>query len=155
MRRLCVCSLLGSAGALACGAAMASPLESAFSYQGRLRQGGSSYTGTCDIWFTLFDDPSAGNQIGSTLKFDGQSGNEPPVAVDVGLFAVSLDFGANVFNSSRRWLRLEARCSQTAEELRSHKIHQRSHVAHVHTAIVVKVRAPAKSGRALPGIGTR
>src|SRR5207302_4141308 len=38
---------------------------SGFTYQGRLKDGGSPANGQYDIVFTLFDAPSAGNQVGS------------------------------------------------------------------------------------------
>src|SRR5262249_7212710 len=47
-----------------------------------------------------------GNQIGSTLLFDGGNGNPPPISVTNSLFTVNLDFGANAFSGSARWLQI-------------------------------------------------
>src|SRR5262249_33438333 len=49
---------------------------------------------------------TAGSQIGTTLVFDGASGHPAPVTVSAGLFTVSLDFGASVFNGTARWLEI-------------------------------------------------
>lgn len=78
------------------------PLGTAFTYQGRLTDGGSAATGTYDFELKLFDAASGGNQVGSTLE-------RADIAVASGLFIVSLDFGAGAFTGSARWLEIGVR----------------------------------------------
>ena len=78
------------------------PVGSAFTYQGRLTDGGAPATGVYDFELLLFDAPTAGTQVGSTqLKDD--------VSVGDGLFTVTLDFGAAAFAGSARWLSIGVR----------------------------------------------
>jgi hypothetical protein len=67
----------------------------AFTYQGRLRDGGTAVTGTYDFEFKLFDAATDGNQVGATLTLDD-------VSVANGLFTVLLDFGASAFPGADR-----------------------------------------------------
>jgi hypothetical protein len=80
----------------------------AFTYQGQLRDGGTNANGTYGMTFKLFDAVSGGTQIGGTL-----AGN-PTVAN--GLFSVELDFGANAFNGSARWLDITIQAGTNAPE---------------------------------------
>ena len=73
--------------------------STAITYQGRLLDAGEPADGTYLVQFRLFDDPDAGSQIGSTATFKGLS-------ITDGLFSVELDFGANAFNNSDRWLEI-------------------------------------------------
>ncbi len=73
--------------------------DTTFTYQGRLLDGGNPATGPHDFDVRLWDAASGGSQIGLTLTF-------PAVPVEVGLFTLELDFGANVFDNSNRWLEL-------------------------------------------------
>src|SRR5262245_38764592 len=70
----------------------------AFTYQGRLDDGGSPASGTYDLTFALFDHASGVAQIGGTLT-------NAAIAVTNGLFTVTLDFGAQ-FPGARRWLEI-------------------------------------------------
>jgi hypothetical protein len=72
----------------------------AFSYQGALREGGAPVNGTRNITFRLFDASSGGAQVGADVAIAG-------VVVADGLFVVSLDFGAGVFDGNARWLEIE------------------------------------------------
>ncbi|MCB2154796.1 complement C1q domain-containing protein [bacterium] len=76
-----------------------SAVTTAFTYQGTLKDAGAPADGSYDFSFALYDDATAGAQIGSTL-------NETGVAVVDGLFAVSLDFGAGAFDGDARWLEI-------------------------------------------------
>lgn len=69
-----------------------------FSYQGYIEKNGSPANGTFNFDFRLFNDVSAGGQIGSTIT---QSG----VVVSDGLFTVILDFG-DVFDGTALWLEI-------------------------------------------------
>src|SRR6266568_3848764 len=64
--------------------------ESAFTYQGRLADGGVPANGNFDFQFRLYDAGAGGNQISSTLTNSGNS-------VTGGLFTVSLGFGDDAF----------------------------------------------------------
>ncbi len=93
--------------ALAASAATAqSPLGTAFTYQGQLKNGGGPAGGSFNMVFKLFDAVTVGNQIGPTLTFDGVGGNPPPVVVAAGLFTVQLDFGGIAYNGDKRWLEI-------------------------------------------------
>jgi len=74
----------------------------AFTYQGRLVDGGQPANGNYDLQFALMDAPSGGSQIGATLT-------NAPVTVSNGLFAVLLDFGNGTFSGSARWLEIGVR----------------------------------------------
>src|SRR6266436_7315023 len=76
--------------------------QSAFTYQGHLRDAGKSATGTYDFQFTLFDAPGNGAPIGATV-------NQTSVGVTNGLFTADLDFGAAVFDGNPRWLQVGLR----------------------------------------------
>jgi hypothetical protein len=84
-------------------AAVQALMGTAFTYQGQLTQNGAAVSATCDFEFRLFDAASGGAQIGATQSKGG-------IAVGNGLFTVSLDFGAGVFNGDARWLATSVRC---------------------------------------------
>ncbi|MEN1728792.1 MAG: hypothetical protein AAGJ52_10185, partial [Pseudomonadota bacterium] len=66
-------------------------------YQGELRESGQPFTGTANLQFLLFDQPSGGSQIGSVQ-------NRPNWPVNGGQFQVELDFGLAAFDGSDRYL---------------------------------------------------
>jgi len=84
------------------GELVASPLGSAFSYQGRLSDGANPATGFYDLQFAVFDASTNGTQFGSTLTSSA-------TPVSNGLFTVTLDFGAGVFTGASRWLAISVR----------------------------------------------
>ncbi len=65
---------------------------SAFTYQGRLTDGGAAANGVYDLGFALYDAETGGNQIGAAATRNA-------VNVANGIFTVSLDFGASPFAS--------------------------------------------------------
>jgi hypothetical protein len=77
-------------------------LGTAFTYQGRLNDGGSPAHGTYDFRFKLFVDPLGNTQAGSTVLTNG-------VALTNGLFTVMVDFGDGIFNGSDYWLEVDVR----------------------------------------------
>ena len=77
------------------------PVGTAFTYQGQLKDAGVPANGTYDLQFKLWDAATAGGQVGTTNTLVNT-----PVAS--GLFTVSLDFGAQ-FTGSRRWLEIGVR----------------------------------------------
>lgn len=88
--------------ALLCPRASGEPVGSAFTYQGVLDRDGSPVTGLADIRFSLWDAPSGGANVASTL-----------VALNVpvagGRFAVELDFGVAPFSGEARYLQMDVR----------------------------------------------
>jgi hypothetical protein len=74
----------------------------AFTYQGRLNDAGGPASGIYDLRFGIFDLASGGSAVGGTRT-------NSAVTVSNGLFAVTLDFGANVFNGAPRWLEIGVR----------------------------------------------
>lgn len=95
-RILFVCIVVWMFGATAIA------MGTAFTYQGRLHVGGDPAEGPYDVQFMLFDDAAAGTQVGPTLEADD-------LGIVGGYFTVSLDFGANVFEGSNRWLEIRVR----------------------------------------------
>jgi hypothetical protein len=86
----------------------AAPFGTAFTYQGRLDDGGAPANGFYDLRFGLFTGPSnADPQVGSTLAF-------PAVAVSNGLFTVKLNFGDH-YPGDPRWLGIEARTNDPTD----------------------------------------
>ncbi|HQX56157.1 MAG TPA: tail fiber domain-containing protein [Pyrinomonadaceae bacterium] len=72
-----------------------------FNYQGTLKDGANVANGNFDFEFRIFDDVSAGTQIGSLLT-------RANVVVANGIFSVKLDF-ANPFNGADRFLEIRVR----------------------------------------------
>jgi hypothetical protein len=83
-------------------AILAQAQTSAFTYQGRLSDGGTPANGTYDLQFKLFDSLAGSTQIGSTQTVSN-------VSVSAGIFTVSLDFGPTAFPGANRWLDISAR----------------------------------------------
>ena len=73
----------------------------AFTYQGRLTDGGNPANGAYDLEFKLYNAAGGGTQVGSTVTL-------ADVTVSDGLFTVSLDFGA-VFDGTDLWLQIGVR----------------------------------------------
>lgn len=72
----------------------------AFTYQGKLTDGGNPASGSYDLQFALFD--SGGTQIGSPLTRAG-------TVVAGGIFTVQLDFGVGAFPGANRFLEIGVR----------------------------------------------
>ncbi len=79
----------------------------AFSYQGRLNDGGSAATGIYDLRFTICDALTSGNVVAGPLT-------NSATGITNGLFAVTLDFGSGVFTGPGRWLEIAARTNGAA-----------------------------------------
>ena len=82
--------------------AHAAPVDSTFSYQGRLTNSGVPVTGLADVTFSLWDADAGGAQIGADIVLLN-------VPVADGLFNVDLDFGVASLDGEQRWLEIEAR----------------------------------------------
>jgi hypothetical protein len=81
----------------------ATPMGTAFTYQGRLMDTNEPADGPYDLQFGLFSDPIlSGSQIGPTVEAND-------LDVIDGYFTVELDFGGSVFNGDARWLEISVR----------------------------------------------
>lgn len=80
----------------------ATALSTAFTYQGRLTDGGSPANGVYDLRFILYDTETGGAQVGSIVP-------KEDVTVTNGLFSVELDFGGAAFTGDARWLEIAVR----------------------------------------------
>jgi hypothetical protein len=80
----------------------------AFTFQGRLSDGGVPANGTYDLEFRLYDALTDGGQVGSTVT-------QGDVTVTGGLFTVQLDFG-NVFNGTALYLEIAVRAGDSEAE---------------------------------------
>jgi hypothetical protein len=81
---------------------LADPVGTAFTYQGRLSEGGGSANGLYDLTFGLFDASVAGNGVGGQLT-------NSATLISNGLFAVTLDFGSNALGDASLWLQIGVR----------------------------------------------
>ena len=84
------------------GSAWAAPLGTAFTYQGKLTEGGLPANGSYDFTFTLFDRGSSGSPIAGPVT-------NSVVGVTNGLFTTMVDFGPGGFTGDARWLEIAAR----------------------------------------------
>ena len=88
------------------------PMSHAFTYQGRLNEGGNSAEGNYDMKFRLYAAGDSGQygQVGPELSIE-------EINLVNGYFSVRLDFGTEpeIFNGDRRWLEIEIRQSDTIE----------------------------------------
>jgi hypothetical protein len=77
------------------------PVGTAFTYQGRLTDGGVPANGAYDLRFRLFGAAIGGAQVGATWL-------SPDVPVSGGYFTVALNF-ADYFDGEARWLEVDVR----------------------------------------------
>jgi len=89
---------------LLAGNTLMGAIGSAFTYQGRLADGGEVANGSYDLRFSLYDAASEGGQVGLAVT-------NTSMAISNGVFAVVLDFGTNAFNGESRWLEVAVRKS--------------------------------------------
>ena len=82
----------------------ASPIGTAFTYQGRLIDANNAADGLYDFQFKLYDANVAGTQKGGIL-------NIGEVDVIDGYFTTELDF-SNVFDGNDRWLQIGVRAGE-------------------------------------------
>ena len=88
-------------------ASHAAAQPTAFTYQGRLTDGGNAANGVYDLQFTLFNTPTNGSPVSATLTTEN-------IATTNGLFDVLLDFGEGVFYGDARWLEIRVRPGASA-----------------------------------------
>src|SRR5215211_4956746 len=88
----------------------AAAMGPAFTYQGRLHDGGQPANNVYDLTFTLHDDPVNGPSIGTYIILSA-------VPVTNGLFTVELnasgEFGTNAFHGQARWLQIGVRTNSS------------------------------------------
>jgi hypothetical protein len=77
----------------------------AFTYQGRLAQGGTDANGNFDFLFGLYTNVSTGNPVSSLLT-------NAATPVSNGVFTTTLNF-SNVFNGTAYWLQIGVRSNGT------------------------------------------
>ncbi|MBK9138952.1 MAG: tail fiber domain-containing protein [Verrucomicrobia bacterium] len=80
----------------------AAPLGTAFTYQGRLTDGGQPANGIYDLRFTIYAVAGGGSPLAEPIT-------NSAVDVSHGLFTVTLDFGRGVFAGEARWLEIAVR----------------------------------------------
>src|SRR6267378_424887 len=78
----------------------------AFTYQGRLNSGGNAANGNYDFRFTVWNAESGPSLVSGTVGTNA-------LAVSNGLFAVTLDFGTDIFTGADRWLEINVRTNGT------------------------------------------
>ena len=71
----------------------------AFSYQGQLASNGVPVSGTYNLTFSLYNAASGGSAVAGPVVTNG-------VAVNNGLFYVTIDFGAGPWNGQTNWLQI-------------------------------------------------
>jgi hypothetical protein len=77
-------------------------LGTAFTYQGRLTDGGRPADGEYDLQFTLYDAAKSGTRVGGPVVHED-------VAVTGGLFTVQIDFGEGAFDGDACYLQIGVR----------------------------------------------
>lgn len=82
--------------------AVAAPMGTAFTYQGRLMDANEPADGLYDFQFRLYDDPNSGSQHGNAIDIND-------LDVIDGYFTVELDFGSDVFDGNSVWLQISVR----------------------------------------------
>jgi len=79
----------------------------AFTYQGRLNEGGNPANGSYIFRFSVYPAPGNSPPLGTPIT-------TPPVEVSNGMFSVMLDFGDGIFTGDSRWLGLEVHTNDNA-----------------------------------------
>lgn len=79
----------------------------AFTYQGRLNDGGNPAVGIYDFRFRIAADPAGNNLVAGPLLTNA-------VPVNSGLFMLTLDFGGGLFTGSNYWLQVDVKTNGAA-----------------------------------------
>lgn len=89
----------------------AAGLGTAFTYQGRLTDGGNPANGPYEMSFSLYDAVTNGDLVATPVTVT-------PVTVSNGLFTATLDFGPSAFNGEARWVEIGVRTNSSGEPIR-------------------------------------
>jgi len=84
------------------------PLDTGFTYQGKLTAAYSPANGSFDFQFDLYDVESGSSPLGTSLQDD--------VVVTNGVFTVELNFGSNPFADQNLWLEIGVRAGNSEGE---------------------------------------
>jgi hypothetical protein len=76
-------------------------LDTSFTFQGRLLDGGKPANGTYDLRFIMYDAEVGGSAVGTTIE-------KADVVVTDGIFTVDLDYG-DVFTGNAYWIEVSVR----------------------------------------------
>ena len=113
MKKTVIHTLMFTTMLWAATGAGAAPMGTAFTYQGRLYDGGVPVSGTYIFRFSLYDSANAATPLTPTPPADN-----PVAASDVwvtnGLFTTAIDFGVNMFTGPARWLGIEVRTNSNS-----------------------------------------
>ena len=123
----------------------AQPVEMAFTYQGRLNEGGSPADGLYDVKFRLFDSPDDDSELADALY---------AYELDVidGYFTVELDFGEGMFDGSARWLEIGIRAGELSDPNEFATLSPRQKITPAPYALYAKSGTPGPQGeQGLPG----
>ncbi len=101
LRRACMAPVLALVMLFPTFAQSQVPLDSSFTYQGRLLQNGVAVDGTYDLSFDLYSDADGANLLGSDCLND--------VVIANGLISATLDFGPAFLAADKRWLGIKLR----------------------------------------------
>lgn len=100
MRRFQVPMVCATIAGVLCALPCSAHAQTAFTYQGVLKQNNAPVNGSMHLRFQLWDALSGGTQIGSDLDI-------PSATLDNGMFTAALDFGTSAFDGSPRWLAVQ------------------------------------------------
>ncbi len=97
-----VLAAMAAFSGLLLGLESAAAQGTAFSYQGKLMDGGQPANGLYDFQFHLTSDPSGNGEDMGLIATNG-------ITVNDGLFTVALDFGPGAFGGTNLWLGVDVR----------------------------------------------
>jgi formylglycine-generating enzyme required for sulfatase activity len=109
IRLVLVLAMAGFAAGQWAHSAVAAPLGTAFTYQGRLLENGGPATGIYDLRFTIYDALEGGSARAAAVRVSD-------VPVTNGAFTATLDFGTNVFAGDGCWLEIGVRPAGEEDE---------------------------------------
>jgi len=121
----------------------ATPMGTAWTYQGRLIDANKPADGLYDLQFKLYDVNVAGMQKGSTIKIG-------EVDVIDGYFTVELDFGSGIFDGSARWLQIGVRAGELKDPNAYTILNSRQKVTPTPYALYAKSGTPGPQGEQGP-----
>ena len=100
--KMWICGLVAVVLLVASPSYAQTPLGTAFTYQGQLKDGGIPADEDYDFLFKLFEAETGGAQVGGDIEIEDWP-------VPDGLFTVQLDFGEGVFTGDALWLEVGVR----------------------------------------------